>query len=1183
MSRTRIALVAALLAGLGWLGYQQIQQMIDQRAMEAIHASAAVTRKAFQERYRLEAEDAAKQPHADQGFAFLPKGFQRPASAWRSGEEAFYEGLLSKGRFDLLVVPFQVQDHALDRPTRSLMTAELALALGAAQRKVPDPYLVARALGDGDRRLNADRVNALADRLGVKRIVWGYVGHLGDNTMRITIQHRDRSDDPAKSRGPLQARHFEKIAFSDEDPPAEVFQRMLPEVLKTIGIDSPPLVVPQSENRFEAAALPTSPLQLVSERAEPARDAYYLQWLAVLAPKRAERIRERLVEKSLLAISGMSPTSPDYRVLKARALMYLGQRPAALKALGTPESDEEKDLLGMLNGNLPEVERHAARIPPGVKAFIARAELNQIASAYGARTQEKSLDDAKRLNLGAQVWTFLAERAFTDWDSWAQHENRRLKELLDLEFPIAGFSAEGILRGAASLGDMSKVQTAIDLSVLDHVRKFSEAQAASWCCAPLAARLTPQDYLDFLDSVGTDNLVRRANHMVHKLGSPQSALEFLARIDGTYRDQPQLAVEQAAAELQLAGQAEGTRRDGLLRSVNERALSAFYWEQGQTRNAAEAWDVLRSLWQYNLGFFANLYAGDRPFRPFYPSAGAGPSPDLATGPGVERVRNATFDFSPVTELRWSVGEVGHEWAVFEEMLKSIEGRFSGNPQRVVLLAKESERKGDVRSAQRRYREGIRSQPESWESYMGLGRLLFEAGDVAGAAEVFMNYPEFTKRSGENAVALSNHAFGAGSLFYWSGHFTQAMPLYRIAAELQTGSNASMSSEIRIRLADGDYPAALAGSLERGRRYHTAFAYRDYFGMLHAMGHSQQAWDAFNRLVGQLPSPELWETPLVGHRIAGAAESEIAEWVARDPVRKSGYAGIYLLRAGVTDRMPTPGLASAVAAVERPVWKVDSTRTFVVRASVDGKTYLLLNPKGAPGSILEPGIFERSKKTPAKSDLVYFAEAYRYMRTGNFAQAKGLFEEALALYDTRLPDLAYLLPYHAFAAVKAGNAVAVSAQLDKVEFAYQQFDYHLARAVIAGLTGKTAESLRSLKLALHRRPYTESRPLYTEYQFAEICEWLYQATRNAKYRDVALNWAKSVQGFNPWFAWPYAMEARYSTDKGARSRAIAMAWYLDKKSERLARIPRREIDAAVEEFAGRNPFVEVRDPSKESST
>ena len=62
-----------------------------------------------------------------------------------------------------------------------------------------------------------------------------------------------------------------------------------------------------------------------------------------------------------------------------------------------------------------------------------------------------------------------------------------------------------------------------------------------------------------------------------------------------------------------------------------------------------------------------------------------------------------------------------------------------------------------------------------------------------------------------------------------------------------------------------------------------------------------------------------------------------------------------------------------------------------------------------------------------------------------------------------------------------------------------------------------------------------------------------------------------------------MEAKLSIAKDQRNRAIAMAYYLDKKSERLAKVPKGEIDAAVKAFGDRNLFLKTRKAVKESST
>jgi hypothetical protein len=59
-----------------------------------------------------------------------------------------------------------------------------------------------------------------------------------------------------------------------------------------------------------------------------------------------------------------------------------------------------------------------------------------------------------------------------------------------------------------------------------------------------------------------------------------------------------------------------------------------------------------------------------------------------------------------------------------------------------------------------------------------------------------------------------------------------------------------------------------------------------------------------------------------------------------------------------------------------------------------------------------------------------------------------------------------------------------------------------------------------------------------------------------------------------------MEAKLSRGGPDRDRAIAMAYYLDRNSERLKTIPKREIERAVKEFGPRNPFLNMRAPMEE---
>jgi hypothetical protein len=1142
-----------LLAILGYLVYQRVE---DQRMAEAARQQAEMR---YAEVLRDEA-NAKKLPQPDRGLEWLPAAYPRPPSAWRSSEKARYEAILGKGRFDVLVVPFQVQDQAFGRDIRSFMTAQLAMAIGeAGKASVADPYLVAKALGDGERRLSIPDIFRLANAVGAKRIVAGYVGHDLANVMRVTLHLYERNERelfdeyvfgprPAKygaravASERLKSQDFEKIAYTGESTPVDAFQATLPAMIKFLGIDPAALASAKPQSRFEEAALPKSPLALVSETAEPARDAYFLQLMATLTPRRAERERERLLEKSLLALSRMSPESPDYRLLKARALMHMGLRPAALRVLGTPGTAEEKHLFAVLNGNLTEVRANRSAVPAGARALMALLEQTAIAAAYDVYDAKAAAADMAALKLPGEMWPYLARRALAETDWWAQYDNIALKALLDRELPVEGFTAEAMLRGAATVGDMDKLRTVADLSVLEHARKRLERSAAQACCQPLAARLTESDFLDVVESVGTDNLSRRARFFIHTQGSPASGMEFLAKIEAAYKDHPDFVLQRGYAEIALAASASGPEREGLLKAAYLDGFNVWYWEQGQTRIAAEAESyVVQRSHREDFGPHPDPYTYDYPMRTYYPY--------WDTDERLVRIvlDNSCFDLGPATHLVSLLGKEQNRWDQVDELLQSLEGRFNGNPERIKLTASALARKGDYKALEQQYAEGIRLQPAAEELYTELGKLLFRNGETDRAAKVFMSFPGLKDRK-TKPVELSNYAYEAGSLYYWSGDFKRALPFYKVAADLETGSAASIASATRIALLNGDYATALRGSVARAQRYKSPHAYRDYLGMLHAMGFSKEAWEGFDTLIRQIDKPQVWETALVGHQMEGRSEAEIAAWAAQEPTKSAGrwpYAAMYMLRAGVTDRKPTAELPARIAALDRSGWKIGESELFF----------------GPP---------PRGSYLPRKSRLLYYAEAYAAMRSGKFAEASAGLQAASTLYGVRDSE-ASILPLYAYVAARAGDTASLEKALEIFPPEEQGFDYQLAKGILAALAGKRDASLEHLKLALVRRPFTEYRAIFTEYQYAEVCEWLYDATRDARYRNLALDWAKKNEAVNPWFAWPYAVEARLSTDPAARGRAMAMAYYLDRKSERLGRLPKTEVQNAVKEYANRNPF------------
>jgi len=1147
----------------------------------------------WRERLSREKAETAKLPGADLGIGMmLPRAYPRPKSAWQTTERSLYRSILTKGKFDVLVVPFQVEGYALARDQRSMMTAQLAMALGDAGKKVADPYLVARALGDGQRRYELREVFDLAHEIGARTVVLGYAGRVTEQAMRVTVNVYERGEretfnimltrpsqfDPSAQvpSERLKSRHFENLALSAETSPISLFQRVLPDVLAFLGVEAKAPAPAKTLSRFDDTALPDSPFALAKGAATPARDAYYLQLLATLAPRPAGRERERLVEKSMLAVQRMSPESPDYRLLRARAFMHLGLRGEAIRALGKPVNPEERHLLALLNGNLPEVQAQRGKAPRGPRALMMALEENAIAVAYGSQDQGRHERTLAALQLPPGMWAYLATRRLTEWNLWMPRENLELKALLDRDLPIEGFTAAGLVRGAGIVGGAPRSHPEADLSVLNHGRRHIQKVAAQWCCTALQPRVTEADVLDLVLAIGVDNLTQRARFLTHVQGRPNEAIVFLGSVESAYQEQPDFLVAKGYAELERARTATGAEQDGLLRSAFAAGVNAWFWEQGQTDVSARALDLWAATGRRDYGGLDNVFASDYPYRPFYSFWQGGGEPQVTQSNARDALENSCFDFTPVGHLEWTMGKVENRWAEVDTLLGALGQRFVGNPDRTRLVAQASLRRGDSAGAQRVYREAIQAQPDAEKLYSELGQLLFEDGADDKAAEVLMGYPGLKKGADVNAVRLSNYAFDAGSLYYWSGDTARAIPLYKTAAELRTGSSASITSETRLAIIGGDYLAAVRGSLDRGQRYNSEYGYRDYLSLLHALGLSQQGWEGFAALLPHIDRPQIWEAALVGHRLQGASEAEIAAWAATAPVREAGagaypYAPTHLLRAAVVDRTPSPDLATRLTAIERPVWQIEHNPRHVVRAGRDGTWHAVLGPDSPNNSTLLPGLFEKTRKARVKSDLVYYAEAYAAIRKGNFDAARGMLDEASRLYDLRLESLGYLLPAYAYAAARSKNTAALRKSLEAFPAPLRRFDHQLAQGILAATNGNSAQATEHLRLALHRRPFTEVRPVFTEYQYAEVCEWLFEATRDPRYRDLALDWARKNQTVQPWFAWAYALEAKLATEPAARSRAIAMAYYLDRNSERLASLPKDEVSKAVKEFGGRNPF------------
>jgi tetratricopeptide (TPR) repeat protein len=1169
MTKSRIVLASAFLGALLLLGYSRNW---DFRGLET----------AFSHKNRAPSGSEGAQTDIINFYdVAMPVAYPRPASEWQTNEQQFYEKLLAGRHYDVLVVPFQVSYEGFDRATRALMSAELTAAIARAEPgQVPDIHVVAKVFGEGRRQIKVEEIHRIANLIGAKRIVWGGVGHTGavkDGQRKLNINLRSQSRSSVSNAAwavPYESEAFIGVPFSEQQPPIDAFERLLPDILSSLGFNADAAFASRLRYTLDINELPDRPIAIPSGEVNRARDAYTFLLLSELTPAHDERTKQAFVEKAFLTLSQIATESPEYRALRARALMLMGYRQAALRLLATPTGQEEEEVLAALNGNLPDVRKLAATERNPLKSLIENLDANRIAADFRILNTDSSLEAVKALALPGRIWPFLTARAFTDWDVQSQFENGSLKSLLDAEFHLEGYGLDDLVRGQMAVGDEDKLQPIVELSVFNHVRKYLEGHSAQWCCDSAIYSPRAVDYLELLSSFGDDNLIRHMYLLTVMQRLPQDALRFADSIQSVYRGNPYYAMERARAERIVAEQSTGAEQQGLMKTAYDDALNSIYWEQSQSRVSSEALLELTRNPRQDYGVFFNFYCTDIPYHPTFTTW------DPA-GRGLENwraaVSNATSEFSVITNLAGNTRELR------DEMVRQIQGRFIGSPERGIFLADQRLLNDDLQGAEDLLRENINLAPNVAASYLKLGKLVLQSGQPTEAEKIFLSYPELHDRRTENPIAISNTAYEMGSLFYNTGDLEIAVPMYKIAVAQETGAASGMSASMRLMLLDGKIEDAMAISLERAQRYNDGGAYRDYLSMLHATKHSAEAWAGFGTMVRVLQWPDIWESALVGHHLEGSSESQVGKWVKQGDFDAIGYrvsnAAMYLAWFATMDRIPSKDLAQVFADIDRPIWRFDDGAQSVVRPDLDGREIRILGPASAIScdgdycATYPMGSLSNASKHRVRSPLSYFVEAYRAIKLHEYRSAKQVLTEAAELFDMSNIESSYMLPYYALASAKTGNDVAgVTRILSRFSGASQSFDSELAIAVLKGAAGKSSEALASLRLARYQRLSNSHRTLISQYTYGEFCEIVYELTNDPRIRAEGLRWAKVRERVEPWQSWTYAFEAEFTTDPFDRAKAIAMTYYLDPRSLRLSRFSKSEVDEAAKRFNGLNMFL-----------
>ncbi len=631
----------------------------------------------------------------------------------------------------------------------------------------------------------------------------------------------------------------------------------------------------------------------------------------------------------------------------------------------------------------------------------------------------------------------------------------------------------------------------------------------------------------------------------------------------------------------MAQKLPASQRDAAFAEVIRLAVAAALLEQGQSKTTAEALRVLGVPSQWSAPLLS-AYQFDLPARPYwyvvppsgYQAGGDASDPKLYRDVLRSQVAASVMDLDAARFLLQD--EAGKR-----EFRDVLDKRFKGHPERTRLLQALA---GSPAERRQLSETQFQERPDRWDYYAEQGsRLIDEQGDYAAAANMYGRFPGFSDPSRYDAVELSNRAYAAGNVFFWQGQLDGARRFYGVAAKLNTGSDASLASEQRLAQLDGDYATMLEVARNRGQRYSSAYAWRDFLSWLFVFGGGEEAWAGFNRLHAAFDNPQVWLAADVGLRLRGGNWQENKRWLLSEPYKSSASAGTahgvrLALMLNAIDRSPAPDLVGTLRELAGP--PNTSVETFMV----------LRKPASGQGQIGYPRSAFRAKSrapvregTLVESDLVYFADAYAELRRGNLKVAVERFDRMAQYYAVEGSPLhdfpGYALPYFAWASANTGDKLELEAFVRALPASRQDFDRELALAFFAGLRREHEAAKKHLLLAFRHRPFTEKRPIFPEYQWAEGCEWLYRATGEKTYLQFALDWARRHQQIMPVSAWAYALEAQYSSDEQQRLRATAIALYLDPKSEHLKSVPAAFRKRAEQWFAANNPF-KIREHGKE---
>ena len=1102
------------------------------------------------------------------------KRIKLPESAYFAAEKSFYSKLLEGGKYDVLVVPFQTQYNGVDQIGRSFMTYRLALEIEAGTKlKVAPVNLVYRALGSRARYYQEQEVYELANKLGVSRIIWGYAGIKGFRALSVCVAVQTGTSLSGQSN--LRYKNFDLSKVTFTHLPFQTFSGNLNQIMAFLQLPGYKASSLKTYSILPYPELPSAPTMLFDFRTEnPLHRACYFQLLGLLTPESSEYIRNYFFIRSLVAISQVSPQSVGYNLIEARALLYLYRRPAAMKIFESPKGIEEQALLELLNGNLTELAALVPQISSSIMKLLSEIELVDLKAGYSMNLNQ----DYSVVTRQYPQWEFLLTQRMAFTVFRRLQSNLEIKNILDLDFPLEGYSVKDLKNGAMAAGETNRERIILELAYFDHIRQILKRDGDYYLSLKLGGGPDRYDYLMMLSGKGQANLLKRIRFKSSWRKKYSGALALLDVCSSIYKDHPSFLYQKIWAQYYLPARKEIMFKNSIETEIYNNILKILWYSGG-----------LDSRSQYLPQFFNDDFMQERVkanrdrltprelnyvFKQDFP-----PRIDQKKYLYVDDVLPWVHDNFMILRNAYLNLIKEKSFAEAKKLLKKYGHRFHGNPYLAVLKAEQAVSEGNFKKAEQIYHKIIDEESSTWINYHGLGQMYIAQERYDEAGKAFLSFPFFKgeKPYGYGNVTLSNYSYYAGEALFSHGAYKQAKKLFDCCISFNTGSQSDLASHIRLALMDNDFKTATFYAFKRAKRYNSSEAYGQYLTFLHLQGESDMAWALFYRLLSKNEKPDIWSSAIVGHRVTNTDFIGLSDWFHKiAEFDKVDEKRRYLARYGVLslmDRKPNMKMVDVIKSV-------DDLSGYIIRKG----TVNINNPMNetvGPGAIilnLEKDKKLRSNnvvKIPCYSSI---ARAYLLLQQKDYKNAFHVYEKRSINYDYRNEVYGKALQsYLVWAGIKSGHREKMAKFIELIRGRHKgivkDFDLELAMAAFNGGIGNHKVAVKHLKNAFSVIPKVERRPQFPWYQLVELCEWLYEDSGNKSYKKLALMWAQKYQIMQPMFAWAYGVEAKYTTNSEDRIRALAFALYLDCQSKHISGFSKQEKAAASKWMEKHNPFVD----------